>query len=53
MWLWRAIEKVRYVGKVRRDEVLRKIVEERIILKVVEYKKRKWLGHCLRRDRCV
>ena len=50
MWVWRAMEKVRWVDKVRNDEVLRRIGEERRILKVIENKKRNWLGHCLRRD---
>ena len=36
MWVWRAMEKARWVDKVRDDEVLRRIGEERRILKVIE-----------------
>ena len=50
MWLWRAMEKVRWADKIRNDEVLTRIAEERRILKVIGNRKRNWLGHCLRRD---
>ena len=50
MCVWRAMEKVKRVDKVRNDEVLRKIREDRRILKVSENRKSHWLGHCLRRD---
>ena len=36
--------------KVRNAEVLRRIGEEKRILKVIENRNRNWLGHCLRRD---
>ena len=39
--------KVRWVDKIRNDEVLTRIGEERRILKVIENRKRNWLGHCL------
>ena len=42
--------KVRWVDKVRNDEVLRRMGEERRILDVIENRKRNWLGHCFRRD---
>ena len=32
MWVWRAMAKVRWVDKVRNDEVLRRIGEERSCL---------------------
>ena len=44
------MEKVGWLDKVRNDEVLRRIGEERRILKVIENRKRNWLGNCLRRD---
>ena len=44
------MKKVRWVDKVRNDEVLRRIGEERKILTVIENRKMNWLGHCLRRD---
>ena len=43
MWVWRAMEKVRWVDKVRNDEVLRRIGKERRILKVIENRKRNYI----------
>ena len=40
MWVWRTMKKVRWLDKVRNDEVLRRIGEERTILKVIENRKR-------------
>ena len=60
MWVWRAMEKVRWVDKVKNDEVLRRMVEERRILKIIEnikslIKKRqlayKCHGGCHRREK--
>ena len=50
IWVWRAMENVRWTDKVSNDKVLRRIGEEKRILKVIENRKRNWLDHCLRRD---
>lgn len=50
MWLWRRIENIIWSDKVRNEEVLRRVGEERSILKTIKKRKRNWLGHILRRD---
>uniref|UniRef100_A0A8D8WNZ2 Craniofacial development protein 2 n=1 Tax=Cacopsylla melanoneura TaxID=428564 RepID=A0A8D8WNZ2_9HEMI len=50
MWLWRRIENIIWSDKVRNEEVLRRVGEERSILKTIKKRKRSWLGHILRRD---
>lgn len=50
MWLWRRIENIKWSDKIRNEEVLRRVGEERTILKTISQRKRSWLGHILRRD---
>ncbi|KAL1456898.1 hypothetical protein WDU94_001586 [Cyamophila willieti] len=50
MWLWRRIENIICSEKVRNEEVLRRVGEERNILDTIKKRKRSWLGHILRRD---
>ncbi|KAI5755358.1 hypothetical protein M8J77_016188 [Diaphorina citri] len=52
MWLWRRIENIKWSDKVRNEEVLRRVGEERSILRTIKKRKRSWLGHILRRD-CI
>lgn len=50
MWLWRRIEGIKWQDKIRNEEVLNRVGEERQILRTVKNRKRSWLGHILRRD---
>lgn len=50
MWIWRRMEGIKWVDKVRNEEVLRRVGEEREILKTIRKRKRNWLGHWMRRD---
>uniref|UniRef100_A0A8D8XRU9 Endonuclease-reverse transcriptase n=1 Tax=Cacopsylla melanoneura TaxID=428564 RepID=A0A8D8XRU9_9HEMI len=50
MWLWRRIENIKWSDKIRNEEVLKRVGEERTILKTISKRKRSWLGHILRRD---
>ncbi|KAL1446126.1 hypothetical protein WDU94_014018 [Cyamophila willieti] len=50
MWLWRRIESIKWSDKVRNEEVLRRVDEERVILKTIKKRKGSWIGHILRRD---
>lgn len=52
MWLWRRMEKIKWSDKIRNEEVLRRVGEERSILKTIKKRKANWLGHILRRD-CI
>lgn len=50
MWTWRRMEGIKWEDKVRNEEVLCRVGEEREILKVIRKRKRNWLGHWMRRD---
>uniref|UniRef100_A0A8D9A6H6 Uncharacterized protein n=1 Tax=Cacopsylla melanoneura TaxID=428564 RepID=A0A8D9A6H6_9HEMI len=50
MWLWRRMEGIKWTDKVRNEEVLRRVGEQRSLLKAIRKRKRNWLGHILRRD---
>uniref|UniRef100_A0A8D8TDU0 Craniofacial development protein 2 n=1 Tax=Cacopsylla melanoneura TaxID=428564 RepID=A0A8D8TDU0_9HEMI len=50
MWLWRRVESIKWSDKIRHEEVLRRVDEERVILKTIRKRKGSWLGHILRRD---
>ncbi|KAI5752247.1 hypothetical protein M8J77_015168 [Diaphorina citri] len=52
MWLWRRMENIKWSDKIRNEEVLRRVEEERNIVKTIKKRKASWVGHILRRD-CI
>ena len=50
MWCWRRIEKIKWTDRVTNEDVLRRVGEERIIIKTILQRKANWIGHILRRD---
>jgi heme exporter protein D len=52
MWRWRKMEKISWTDRVRNEEVLHKVKEERNILHTVKRRKADWvwIGHILRRN---
>ena len=46
------MEQVKWEDRVRNEEVLRRVGEERNMLEVIRKRKRNWIGHCWRRD-CI
>ena len=50
MWCWRRIEKIKWTDRVTNEEVLRRVGEERTIIKTIRQRKANWLGHVLRRN---
>jgi hypothetical protein len=46
MWCWRGMEKIGWTDRVR-NEVLRRVNEERNILQSIKRKKANWIGHIL------
>lgn len=50
MWLWRRMENIKWSDKIRNEEVLRRVGEERRILETIRERKASWIGHILRRD---
>jgi hypothetical protein len=47
MWCWRRMEKISWTDRVRNEEVLLRVKEQRNIL---HKRKAKWIGHILRRN---
>jgi hypothetical protein len=52
MWCWRRMEKIGWTDRVRNEEVLYRVKEERNIVHTITLRKANWIGHILRRN-CV
>jgi hypothetical protein len=50
MWCWRRIEKISWTDRVRNEEVLHRVKDERNILHTIKRRKATWIGHILRRN---
>jgi hypothetical protein len=50
MWCWRRMEKISWTGRVRNEEVLHRVKEERNILHTIKRRKANSIGHILRRN---
>jgi hypothetical protein len=50
MWCWRRMEKISWTDRVRNEEVLHRVKEERNILQTIERRKANWIGRILRRN---
>jgi hypothetical protein len=50
MWCWRRMEKISWTDRVRNEEVLHRVKEERNILHTTNGRKADWIGHILRRN---
>jgi hypothetical protein len=48
MWCWRRMEKISWTDRVRTEEVLHRVKEERNIRHTIKGKKANWIGHILR-----
>jgi hypothetical protein len=48
MWLWRRMEKISWTEKKKNEDVLKDIGEDRVLVKTIVKRKKKWLGHMLR-----
>jgi len=52
MWCWRRMEEISWTDRVRNEEVLHRVKEERNIVQTVKIRKANWIGHILCRN-CV
>jgi hypothetical protein len=52
IWCWRRIEKISWTVRVRNEEVLLRVKEQRNILHEIRKRKANWIGHILRRN-CI
>ena len=50
MWRWGRMEKISWTDRVRNEEVLHRVKEERNIIHTVKRRKANWIGHMLRRN---
>jgi len=50
MWCWRRIEKISWTDRVRNEEVLLRVTEQRNIQHEIRKRKANWIGHILRRN---
>ena len=50
MWCWRRMEKIIWTNRVRNEEVLLAVNEQRNILHEIKKRKANWIGHILRRN---
>jgi hypothetical protein len=50
MWYWRRMEKISWTDRVRNEEVLPRVKEERKIPLTIERRKANWIGHVLCRN---
>jgi hypothetical protein len=50
MWCRRRTEKISWTDRVRNEEVLHRVKEERNILHTIKRRKANWIGHILRRN---
>ena len=50
LWCWRRMEKISWTDRVRNEEVLLQVNEQRNILHTIRKRKADWIGHILRRN---
>jgi hypothetical protein len=50
MWCWRRMDKISWTDRVRNEEALHRVKEERNILHTVKRREANWIGHILRRN---
>jgi hypothetical protein len=50
MWCLRRMEKISWTDRVRNEEVLHRVKEERNIVHTIKRRKANWIGHILRRN---
>jgi hypothetical protein len=50
MWCWRRMRKISWTDRVRNEEILHRVKEERNILHTIQRRKANWIGHILRRN---
>jgi len=50
MWIWRRTEKISWVDKISKEEVLNTVNETKAMLDTVRKHKQVWLGHVLRHE---
>ena len=50
MWIWRRLENISCVQKIRNEEVMRRVKENRCLITTIHRRQKNWIGHILRGD---
>ena len=50
MWCWRRIEDISCTDRMRNEEVLHRVKEDRNVLHTAKRRKANWIGHSLHRN---
>jgi hypothetical protein len=50
MWCWRRMEKINWTCRVKYEEVLHRVKDERDILHTIKQGEANWIGYILRRN---
>ena len=50
MWIWRRLENISWEQKIRNEEVLRRVKENRCLITTIYRRQKNWIGHILRGD---
>jgi hypothetical protein len=53
MWCWRRMEKISWTDRVRNEEVLRRVKEDRNIIHTIKRRQTDWIGDILCRNRLL
>jgi hypothetical protein len=50
MWFWKRIKRISWADHARREEVLKRVEEDRNILQTINRRKAVWIGHIFGRS---
>jgi hypothetical protein len=50
VWCWRRMEKISWADRLRNEELLLRVKEERSIVHTIKRRKANWIGQMLRRN---
>ena len=53
MYLWRRLEKISLTDRVRNEDILQRLNDERNILYTLKRRKANWIGHIVRRNQLL
>ena len=48
--MWRGLEKISWRDKIRNDEMLARVKEEKCLIRTIRQRQTNWVGHVLRRE---
>jgi len=52
-WSWRGMLKIKWTDRITNGEVLQRVKEERLLLKILQNRRHSWIGHTIRHNEFV